>query len=314
MKSISAADYPRLSVVICTVNRPDLIASAVRSVLDNDYPSFEVVVLDQSRDDATEKVLQPLLSDDRLRYKRLERVGLSYAYNQGIALARADLIAFTDDDCVAPRDWLESIEATLEHHPDVELLYGETLVAPELADVESVVPSVRYGKERKMGRGHGFEVGGMGANFAMRRSLVDRIGGFDEALGGGGPLRSSQDFDFLYRAYRQGAVCLMTPAVWVHHYGLRKDAQWLETLKAYGVGDGAFYMKHVRCRDFFALRLLATRIARLFLRELRKVGSRRGTEWTYLASYFTGMRMSMRYGIDTDRRLYRLAGATEPAS
>jgi hypothetical protein len=97
----------------------------------------------------------------------------------------------------------------------------------------------------------------------------------------------------------------MTPAVWVHHYGLRDSQQWPETMRAYGIGDGAFYLKHIRCGDMTALRLLITRMARLILRETRNLVRGRGARWTYFRSYFTGMRMSMGYKIDREARLYR---------
>lgn len=302
---------PQLSTVICTINRPELIGAAVESVLANDHPSFDLMVVDQSMDAATETVLEKFGSDKRFRYVRIERVGLSAAYNTGIEMTRAPLLAFTDDDCVAPTHWLSSIAAAFDRNPDVELLYGQTLIPPELKDAPGVVPSVFIPQERKLGRGHGFKVGAMGANFAMKRTLVDSIGGFDEALGGGGPLRSSQDFDFMYRTHRGGAVCLLCPDVWVHHYGIRAPQEWRDTLKAYGIGDGAFYLKHVRCGDFMALRLLLTRMARLAGRELRNTIRRRPVQWTYLRSYFTGMRLSLRYRVDRERRLYRLAGSPQ---
>ena len=47
------------------------------------------------------------------------------------------------------------------------------------------------------------DIYGMGANFAARRGLMERVGGFDEILGGGGPLKSSQDFDLQYRVPAQ---------------------------------------------------------------------------------------------------------------
>ncbi len=306
------SDQPRLSVVICTVNRPQLIGAAVESLLANDHPAFELLVVDQSRDGSTEAALDKFRGDPRFRYVRIERVGLSAAYNAGIEMTQAPILAFTDDDCVAPKHWLSSIEAAFERHPDVELLYGRTLIPPELRDAPGVVPSAWIRRERKLGKGYGFRVSAMGANFAMLRVLFHRIGGFDEALGGGGPLRSSQDFDYQYRAYREGAICLLSPDVWVHHYGIRAPEEWRDTLKAYGIGDGAFYLKHIRCGDFVALWLLVKRMGRLFIRELRNTILRRPVQWTYLRSYLTGMRLSLRFGIDRKRRLYRLAGSHQP--
>ena len=68
-------------------------------------------------------------------------------------------------------------------------------------------------------------------------------------LGGGGPLWSSQDYDLAYRTYKAGGVILLRPEVYVRHDGRREDEDWPKLLLAYGSGDGAFYMKHVRCLD-----------------------------------------------------------------
>jgi glycosyltransferase involved in cell wall biosynthesis len=296
-----------ISVVICTRGRPDLIGDAVASVLNNEHPSFELVVIDQSSDDSTERAVAEFKSDERFRYVHLDRVGLSHAYNVGISLTGAPLIAFTDDDCVAPPGWLTQVESAFSRHPDVDMLYGQTLAAPALWGAPGVLPALVIRQEEKLGKGHGFRIYGMGANYALRRRLIDRIGGFDEALGGGGPLRSSQDFDFQFRAYRAGAICLLTPAVWVHHYGIREGAAWSATQVAYGVGDGAFYLKHIRCGDFLALRLMLARVGRLMLAQALNPIRRRPSQWNYLRSYFTGMQLSLKYRVDRRRRLYRLS-------
>jgi GT2 family glycosyltransferase len=54
-------------------------------------------------------VRQLAASPDRLRYIRREERGLSRAYNRGVAEAIHELIAFTDDDCVAPPGWLDAV-------------------------------------------------------------------------------------------------------------------------------------------------------------------------------------------------------------
>jgi hypothetical protein len=193
------------------------------------------------------------------------------------------------------------------------MLYGQTLAAPELQGAQGVLPALPIRREQKLGKGHGFRIYGMGANFALRRSIVERIGGFDEALGGGGPLRSSQDFDFQFRAYRAGAICLLAPEVWVHHYGIRDERAWPATLVAYGVGDGAFYFKHVRCGDLLALRLLVTRLARLSVSQLLSPLRRRPSQWPYLRSYVAGMIASMHYRVDRKTRLYQLIRGDQTA-
>src|SRR5207248_7386650 len=129
---------------------------------------------------------------------RLRTPGLSRAYNVGIREADGELLAFTDDDVVAASDWLRGIALAFAGHPEAGMLYGQVLVAPELEARENrdgVTPALTIPRRRVLDRQHGFEVFGMGANFAARRALFERVGLFDEVLGGGGPLQSSQDFD-----------------------------------------------------------------------------------------------------------------------
>lgn len=298
-----------VSVVICTRNRPDLIGNAVSSVLANLYPSFDLLVVDQSDGDQTGETIRALMNNDaRLRYLHTNIPGLSRAYNIGIRETSGEVIAFTDDDCVAPIDWIGSVAEAFAQGPDVDMLYGQVLLPAALADRPDDVPTLEIWEPRQISCQDGFELFGMGANFAVRRDLFRKIGGFDEALGGGGPLKSSQDYDFQYRAYKAGATLLLCPTVKVDHYGVRTPQQWPATMRAYGAGDGAFYAKHVRCGDLLALRLLAARLGRYGVREvLHATGIRR--RWSrsiYVRACLAGIRDSLRYPVDRQRRLYRL--------
>lgn len=297
----------RLSAIICTRNRPDLIGRAVASVLTNDYPTFELIVVDQSDSDATARVLAPLRAVHRnLRYLHTTRVGLSAAYNTAIAESRGEVLAFTDDDCVAPRDWLRRIGTTFAREPDVDLVYGQVITAAELRGQAGVVPELWIRTPRRISRRDGFIIYGMGANFAARRRLFEIVGGFDEALGGGGPLRSSQDFDLQYRVYRAGLVTLLAPEIVVTHYGWRSPEDWPKTLLAYGVGNGGFFMKHVRCRDLFALRLLLGDLIHVGGRDLVKAALRRPYAGAYLRGLLRGLWQSFRFRVDREHRVYLL--------
>ena len=296
-----------VSVVIPTRGRPDLIANSVQGVLANDYPDFEVIVVDQSQDDATGEVVRRIAAAaPRVRYIHTLPPGLSRAYNIGARLASGPLLAFTDDDCVAAPDWISSIVRAFAADPDAAMLYGTVARSPTLPDELGEVPKLPIAIAERIDRRHGFRLYGMGANFAVRRELLERLGGFDEILGGGGPLRSSQDFDLQYRAYLAGAVVLLRPEVSVDHYGLRSRTEWPRTQRAYGIGDAAFYLKHVRCGDWFAALLLARRVARQLARELLGLaGRRKHSQATYLWAYLEGLRESLRYPVDREHRLYR---------
>jgi GT2 family glycosyltransferase len=295
-----------ISVVIPTRGRPDLIGRSVRAVLLNDHPDFDVTVVDQSDEPATGEVVTEIArSDPRVRYVHTMPPGLSRAYNVGAGLTAGPILAFTDDDCVARPDWLSSIARAFAAEPDAELMYGRVALPSDLVASAGEVPVLPIARPEKIDRRSGFRLYGMGANFAMRRQLIARIGGFDEILGGGGPLRSSQDFDLQYRAYLAGATVLLRPEVSVDHYGLRSAAQWPATLRAYGVGDGAFYMKHVRCGDLLAASLLARRLTRTAARQVRHLlDPSRPSQASYLRAVIEGMRESIRYPVDRPRRMY----------
>jgi len=310
MNDPHASSHPPISVVICTCDRPETIGSAVRSVLDQQYPDFEVLVIDQSQGDATERAVTGAVADDaRLRYVRLMERGLSLAYNEGTHRARHELLAFTDDDCIAPAGWLPAIARSFAEHPDVGLIYGQVL-GPIETDAGpgggAEVPTLPIAKLERLSRREGFKVFGMGADFAARRSLVLRLGGFDEVLGGGGPLESAQDFDFAFRVYRDGGTILLDPRVVVHHYGFRSHDEWPATLGSYGVGVGGFMLKHVRVGDAYAMLLLVRIWLLAALRLLKRLLLRQpvGTYWGFLCHLASGMWRSRAYGIDHRLRLY----------
>jgi GT2 family glycosyltransferase len=296
-----------VSAIICTRNRPDSIGQAVASVLANEYPNFDLTIIDQSDDSRTEEIVRQLPSrPGQVRYIHSSVPGLSRAYNLAIRETHGEILTFTDDDCVAPGDWISNIVAAFEREPDGDLLYGQVLEPADLRGHDGVVPQLHIVRPERLGRQEGFRICGMGANFAARRRLFDRIGGFDEILGGGGPLRSAQDFDLQYRAYLAGVTTLLRPEVKVDHYGIRSSEQWPGQVKAYAFGDGAFYGKHVRCGDLRAMRMLAEWYGRPLAREiLSRIGvRRRPSSVEYLTSFLDGMWASLAFPVDRRERMY----------
>ena len=169
-----------ISVVIPTRGRPDLIGRSVRAVLANRGVDFDVTVIDQSDDDGTAKVVNALAAEDaRLRYVHTTPPGLSRAYNLGVRLTNAPIIAFTDDDCVAAQDWVASIASAFASQPDADLLYGRVALPAELEGSTGHVPVLPILRAERLDGRNGFRIYGMGANFASRRRLIERIGGFD---------------------------------------------------------------------------------------------------------------------------------------
>ena len=79
---------------------------------------------------------------------------------------------------------------------------------------------------------------GSGGNFAVRREVWSRLGGFDERLGAGTRGQSAEDMDFIYRMLSAGEKIVYEPAAVVYHerqdLRRRTASRW-----SYGYGMGA---------------------------------------------------------------------------
>jgi glycosyltransferase involved in cell wall biosynthesis len=102
--------HPRVSVIVCTYNRQAEIGVCLDSLYDQDYPDYEIVVVDDASTDATPQRLDAYRSrpDTQIVRNQTNR-GVSGARNVGIRRATGVIVAFTDDDCIAPQGWLSEL-------------------------------------------------------------------------------------------------------------------------------------------------------------------------------------------------------------
>ena len=302
----------KISVVVCTRDRPDMIGTAIESIAECEYPNFDIHIMDQSTNTQTKEIIENICAKLQgappINYHFLEKAGLSRAYNSGIRVSDGDIVAFSDDDCILPKDWLSLIEREFVSDPEVDLLYGQVMIPKSLMEDamtgKIIVPCLQFKRER-LSLKDNFHVIGMGANMAIRRLIVAKVKGFDEALGGGGPLRSAQDYDFAYRTYKFGSAIILAPEVLADHYGTRLPEQWPVTSQNYGIGDGAFYAKHIRCGDIKAFWMLTKLIARSWAKELKSIlTTGKWNKDLYGRFLFKGVKEASKFGIDKTFRLY----------
>jgi len=268
-RSVDVVVAPLATVVVTTCGGPERrLLATVRDLLAQTYPRFEVVVVDNRP--ATSGVSELLASvhpaDSRLRYAREPQSGLSHARNRGAAVARGDLIAFTDDDVEIDLDWLACLVAGFA---DSRVACVTGLILP----LELETPAQRL-LEEFGGYAKGFErriwdlgehrlnhplypytVGafGSGANAAFRREALAAIGGFDGALGAGTLARGGEDIDIYVTCVQRGYRIAYEPGAIVRHAHLREMDQIHQKMRDYGVGLGAMLTKHLfRDRATFA--------------------------------------------------------------
>jgi|GEM_PF-692009 len=114
----------RISVIIPTYNRADMVAGAVESVLAQTMDEVEIIVVDDGSTDDTAQVLAPFMH--RIVYLRRENEGPAGARNTGMRAARGNYIAYLDSDDLYRPFKLALQCGLLDRHPEVGMVYTES--------------------------------------------------------------------------------------------------------------------------------------------------------------------------------------------
>jgi GT2 family glycosyltransferase len=244
-----------ISVAISTFERPDLIGHCVQHVLAGTEHPPEIVVVDQSRNERTREVLDSLGSK-LIRYEHHSPPSISGARNRAVEIAGSEYAAIIDDDCEVPADWLGRLHSELKRFDYPDVLYGEIRDPAPPGRKGLSVSILEPPRPRTWSYPAHPGYMGYGAHMVVRRSIFLELGGFDERLGPGTPLRAAEDIDYNYRLLKGGYRAVTTPGVWVLHHQWRPQSSLPADLGRRCFGQSAFCVKHLREGDRYAARIL----------------------------------------------------------
>lgn len=198
---------PRISIIMSCFNDEPYLAEAIESILSQTFEDFEFIVLDDGSTDGTRGIIRQY-DDPRIRLvtdpSAPENRGLAARLNQGMALARADIIARMDgDDVAAPHRlatqiaWLDRHEAStlVSSHVDIIDAAGRPLGSflPELPPEEAL----DYLLDHTPPYVH--------SAVLFRKAAVERLGGYNPML------RMCQDYDLWLRLAAAGGRLEIIP-------------------------------------------------------------------------------------------------------
>jgi len=240
---------PQATVAVITRDRPKDLTRCLNALLKIPDEGQEYLVVDNCpATDETKRVVDNY--GGRVRYVREDRPGASAARNRALREARYEIVAFCDDDAAPDPAWLRSL---LRNFSDPLVLCVTGLTMP----LELKTKAQRWFEiYTPLGRGFSRKVFdfdghdsldvapvGVSANMALRRSIIDHVGLFDEALGPGTPTRAGEDYELFSRILTSGYRIVYDPAALSWH---RHRHTWQELRQAvfgYGVAVYAFWTR-----------------------------------------------------------------------
>jgi glucosyl-dolichyl phosphate glucuronosyltransferase len=233
-------DRPAISAIICTHKRYKLVSAAIKSVLsqDIDRQEYEIIVVDNSPDAVQAADFSAQYAGIvNFQYVHEPTPGLSNARNVGARLAGAPIIAYLDDDAVAPPQWLRSLLAGYQKFGDEAAIIGGPVepiwIKPRpkwlTSELEGFFSIVDYGGDMRELLPHEWLAG---CNYSLRRDWLFSAGGFSTQLGRRGALSLLSNEEMLVSdsIRMRGGKIIYVPQAGVKHYidPSRTSADWLK--------------------------------------------------------------------------------------
>lgn len=201
MDEVAAPVPPAISIVIPAYNEEAYLGQCLDAIaMHAAARACEVIVVDNASTDGTRALIE---SRAGVTYVFEPMKGITRARQCGYRHARGDILAYVDADTRPPAGWIEEIAARFAAEPGLACLSGPYIFY-DVSRLRQRVVALWYLAARPVYHLLGYLV--LGGNFAIRRSVLDAMGGFDTQIDFYG-----EDADIGRRAHRHGRV-LFSPS------------------------------------------------------------------------------------------------------
>lgn len=216
----------KLSVVVCTYNRSDLLRYCLQSLTEQtlNHAFYEVLIVDNNSTDAT----QDIASEFAARHPNFRVIvettlGLSYARNRGWKEARGRYVAYIDDDAKAYPDWCERIVQGFEQHGEHTVAVGGQYIPwYEITPPKwfaNEFETITFGDEAGFRSTPDARFGFGGANMAFRKDILEEYGGFHADYGmSGNKLKLGEETELFIRIYKDHPYFWYDPELRISHW------------------------------------------------------------------------------------------------
>ena len=218
-----------ISAVVCTYNRSESLRDTLRALIQQMPPEdgpLEILVVDNNSTDRTKQVIEEVAghSEWPIRYLFEARQGKSHALNAALQEVRGKIVAFTDDDVIPDRSWIQALQKAFQTH-QADCVGGKILPLWAQPPPDWLSGYSLWGVLALLDRGpHPILARPsdpaflFGANIAFRKEVFAEVGIFRTDLGPQGKIPSlAEDTEMLRRLLRVGKRVVYAPDAVVHH-------------------------------------------------------------------------------------------------
>ncbi len=199
---------PRFSIVTPVYETPHgVLKKMLRSVARQSYGDWELCLVDDgSPDPGVAEILDRAAArDPRIRVERLtENAGIVAASNRALAMARGEFVALLDHDDALHPDALAHVSEAIDRTPDADYVYTDEDKVDAVGRHSAPFFKPDWSPERMRTQMYTCHLS------VLRRSLVEEVGGFDEAFEG------SQDWDLVLRVTERARAIVHVPRILYH--------------------------------------------------------------------------------------------------
>jgi len=250
----------KVSVILCTYNGGERIKETLDYLLIQNYPKdkIEIIVVDDGSIDNTSNIIGKypvkLIKHD-------ENKGLAAARNTGVSNASGEIICFTDDDCIADKNWIKELVGTYIKNPRADGVggrieayqaenmfekYAQYSKNPIYQHIPRMDPSNRlknyikkiFGISRPKLKDNQKLSSIMGANSSYKKEVFERVGGCDPSF------RRGVDWELNMRLNKICACLVYCDKAIVYHKHRVSLKSFFKHIYEYGEAYGHVYRKH----------------------------------------------------------------------
>ena len=198
----------QVSVIVPTYNSGAALKKCLEGLEKQNFPTnqFEVIVVDDGSTDETASLLKQYSA----RYFYQDNAGPAAARNKGVELAKADVVLFTDSDCVPDENWIKEMAGSLAD-PEIVGVKGayetkQNALWARFAQIEFMERYKLLLKRKYIDMVDTYSAG-------YKKNLFLSAGGFDTAF----PMPNGEDADLSYRMSQKGWKMVFNPKAYVWH-------------------------------------------------------------------------------------------------